>query len=91
MIVIDPRRTEMADYADIWLQIRPGTDTALFMAWLNVIIEEGLYDKEFVEQWTFGFEELKKRAAEYPPEKVAEITWIPADKIRESARMYAAQ
>jgi thiosulfate reductase / polysulfide reductase chain A len=90
VIVIDPRKTEMADYADIYLQIRPGTDTALFMAWMNVIIEENLYDREFVEQWTYGFEELKKRALEYPPEKVAEITWIPADKIRESARMYAA-
>jgi thiosulfate reductase / polysulfide reductase chain A len=90
VIVIDPRRTEMADYADIYLQIRPGTDAALFMAWLNVIIEEGLYDREFIEQWTFGFEELKKRALEYPPEKVAGITWIPADKIRESARIYAS-
>lgn len=89
-IVIDPRRTELAENADIWLQIRPGTDTALLMAWLNVIIEEGLYDKAFVDQWTFGFEQLKQRAAEYPPEKVAEITWIPADKIRESARLYAA-
>ena len=48
-----------------------------------------MYDKEFVEKWTFGFDKLKARAAEYPPEKVAEITWIPADKIRESARMYA--
>jgi len=88
-IVIDPRRTEMADCADIWLQIRPGTDTALFMAWLNVIIEERLYDRDFVEKWTSGFEELKKRALEYPPERVSEITWIPADKIRESARIYA--
>jgi thiosulfate reductase / polysulfide reductase chain A len=90
LILIDPRRIEMADYADMWLQIRPGTDTALFMAWLNVIIEEGLFDKEFVDKWTFGFAELKKRAQEYSPEKVAEITWIPADKIRESARLYAA-
>jgi thiosulfate reductase/polysulfide reductase chain A len=89
MIVIDPRRTEMADYADIWLQIRPGTDTALFMAWLDVIIKEELFDRDFIEKWTFGFEELKKRASEYPPERVAEITWIPADKIRESARLYA--
>ena len=54
MIVIDPRRTEMADFADMWLQIRPGTDAALFMAWLNVIIEEGLYDSEFIDQWTYG-------------------------------------
>lgn len=89
LIVIDPRKTEMAEMADIWLQIRPGTDAALFLAWLNVIIEENLYDNEFVDKWIFGFKELKERVKEYPPEKVAEITWIPAEKIRESARMYA--
>jgi len=88
-IVLDPRRTEIAENADIWLQLRPGTDTALFMAWINVIIEEGLYDKEFIEKWTFGFEQLKQRAMEYTPERVAGITWLPAEKIRESARMYA--
>ena len=59
------------------------------MAWINVIIEEGLYDKDFVEDWTFGFDELRARAAEYTPEKVAEITWVPPDVIRASARMYA--
>jgi thiosulfate reductase/polysulfide reductase chain A len=90
VIVIDPRRIEIVDSADVWLQIRPGTDTALFMAWLNVIIEEGLYDKDFVQQWTFGFKQLGQRATEYPPEKVAQITWISADKIRESARIFAA-
>jgi thiosulfate reductase / polysulfide reductase chain A len=89
IIVIDPRRTEMAEKADIWLQIRPGTDTAIFMAWIQVIIEENLYDQEFIDQWTYGFTELKARAAEYSPEKVAEIAWVPADKIRESARIYA--
>ena len=89
IIVIDPRQTEAAKAADIWLQIRPGTDTALFLAWINVIIEEGLYDKDFVSQWTFGFDGLKERAFEYTPEKVSEITWIPTEKIRESARMYA--
>ena len=89
LIVIDPRKTEAGRYADLWVQVRPGTDTALLMAWINVIIEEGLYDKAFVDQWTFGFDELRKRAAEYTPEKVAEITWVPADVIRESARMYA--
>jgi thiosulfate reductase/polysulfide reductase chain A len=91
MIIIDPRRIDMVDYAEMWLQIRPGTDAALFMSWINVIIEEGLCDKEFIGKWTYGFEELKKRAEEYPPEKVAEITWIPADKIRKSARMYATE
>ena len=88
VIVIDPRRTETAELADIFLQLRPGTDTALLMSILNVVIEEGLYDKEFVDKWCYGFDKVIQRAREYPPEKVAEITWIPADKIREAALLY---
>lgn len=89
LIVIDPRRTKVAEMADMWLQIRPGTDCALALGWLNVIINEGLYDKEFVEKWTFGFDKLSERVQEYPPQKVAEITGLPAQQIIESARMYA--
>ena len=89
IIVLDPRRTEVADIADFWLQLRPGTDTALLMAWINVIIDKGLYDKDFVEKWTYGFEQLKKRAEEYTPERVALITQIPEEKIIESALAYA--
>lgn len=89
IILIDPRKTLMGDHVDMWLRIRPGTDGALLMGWINVIIQEGLYNKEFVEEWTFGFEELKARAAEYTPEKVAEITWLTKEQIVESARMYA--
>ncbi len=89
IIVVDPRKTESAEMADIWLQLRPASDTALLMSMINVIIEEGLYNKEFVEKWCHGFAELRERAREYPPEKMAEVTWIPADKIRETARIYA--
>jgi thiosulfate reductase/polysulfide reductase chain A len=89
LIVIDPKETEVARNADLWLQIRPGTDAALFLAWIHVIIEEHLYDEDFVNRWTFGFDQLKQRVQKYSPERAAEITWIPADKIRESARMYA--
>ena len=89
LIVIDPRRTEVAKQADLWLQIRPGTDAALFLAWLHVIIKENLYDRDFVNNWTFGFDQLKERVAGYTPEKASDITWIPADLIRQSARMYA--
>jgi len=89
MIVIDPRQTRTSDMADIWLRPRPGTDTALAMAWLNIIINEELYDKDFVHQWTVGFDRLRSRVQEYPPQKCAEITGIPAEKIVESARMYA--
>jgi len=89
LIVIDPRKTETAEQADIWLQLRPGTDTALLMSMINVIIEEELYDKDFVNKWCHGFSALKERAREYSPEKVAEVTWISADKIKEAARLYA--
>jgi anaerobic selenocysteine-containing dehydrogenase len=90
LIVIDPRKTEVAEHAHEWLQIRPGTDTALYMAWIHTIIAEELYDKSFVAQWTHGFDDLCERATQYPPEKVAEITWLPADQIRATARMYAS-
>lgn len=89
LIVVDPRKTESAELADIWLQLRPGTDTALFMSMANVIIEEDLYDKDFVDNWCHGFPEFRERAGEYAPEKAAGITRITADKIREAARMYA--
>jgi thiosulfate reductase/polysulfide reductase chain A len=89
IIVVDPREIELVKDADMWLQIRPGTDSALLLAWMNVIIEEHLYDEDFIDKWTFGFDQLKQRVAEYTPEKVSKITWIPAEKIRESARMYA--
>ena len=90
LIVVDPRRTQLASEADLWLQIRPGTDLALALGMLNVIISEGLYEREFVERWCYGFEELRDRVRKYTPEKVAEITWIPAGDIREAARTYAA-
>lgn len=89
LIVIDPRRTTLAAMADIWLQVRPGTDLALALGMIHVIINEELYDKEFVEKWCYGFNELKQHVREYSPDKVAEITWLPADKIREAARLYA--
>lgn len=89
LIVIDPRRTPAAKESDVWLSIRPGTDGALALAWLNVIINEKLYDKEFVEKWTFGFDKLRARVQQYPPGRVAQITGIPEEKIVESARMYS--
>ena len=89
LIVIDPRQTRTTDIADIWLQPRPGTDAALALGWLNVIINEELYDKEFVSKWTYGFESLRKRVQEYPPERVAEICEVSQEKIIASARMYA--
>ncbi|MFC2047387.1 molybdopterin-dependent oxidoreductase, partial [Chloroflexota bacterium] len=89
LIVVDPRLTDYAKEADIWLQIRPGTDDALALGMINVIINENLYDKKFVDEWCFGFEELKDRVNEYPPEKVSKITWIPESDIEKAARMFA--
>jgi anaerobic selenocysteine-containing dehydrogenase len=89
MIVVDPELRETSSKADIWLQLRPGTDAALGLGFINVIISEGLYDKEFVEKWCIGFDELKARAAEYDLDTVEKITWVPKEKIREAARLYA--
>ncbi len=89
LVVIDPVYTWLASRACLWLQIRPGTDGALALGMLNVIINEELYDRQFVDKWTYGFEQLKKRVQEYPPSKVAEITWVPEEKIKEAARLFA--
>ena len=89
LIVVDPRRTELTDMADIWLQIRPGTDGALAYGMLHVIIAEQLYDAEFVSQWCTGFEELAAAVRDFTPQRVSEITWIPADDIVAAARMFA--
>ncbi len=90
-IVIDPKYSETAArLADHWLRLRPGTDAALALGWLNVIIEEELYDKNFVEQWCHGFDELKDRVKQHPPGKVAEITGVLKEQIVQTARLYAA-
>ena len=89
-IVVDPRWVDECEGADMWIRLRPGTDTALALGWLNVIINEGLYDKVFVNKWVYGFDELKKRIQEYSPEKVSEICWVPAKQVIDSARLYAS-
>jgi anaerobic selenocysteine-containing dehydrogenase len=89
LIVIDPRKIDLVTKSKKWLQVRPGTDHALALGLLNVIVQESLYDSNFVEKWTHGFEDLKKHVREYTPEKVSEITWVPPDLIRETAKLYA--
>jgi anaerobic selenocysteine-containing dehydrogenase len=89
LIVIDPRVTWLASRAEIHLQNRPGTDGAIALGMLNVIINEGLYDKEFVERWCYGFEELAERVQQYPPEKMAEIAWLRSEDLIAAARLYA--
>jgi anaerobic selenocysteine-containing dehydrogenase len=89
LIVIDPRATSYAKEADLFAQLRPGTDGALALGMLNVIIKEKLYNREFVEKWTPGFHKLSAHIDAYPPERVEQVTWVPADTIRTMARMYA--
>lgn len=89
IIVVDPRATELTRRADVWLQLRPGTDDALALSFLNVIIGEGLYDEPFVGKWTHGFTELARHVQKFTPEWAAPITWVPADKIRAAARLFA--
>jgi anaerobic selenocysteine-containing dehydrogenase len=89
VIVIDPRRTSAAAKADYWLQIRPGTDCALALAMIHIIIQEDLYDHEFVSKYCFGFERLAEHVRIFTPEWAAPITRIPAETIRTAARIYA--
>jgi len=90
LIVVDPKLTYLAGRADIWLQLRPGTDVALALGMANIIIEEGLYDREFVGKYIHGWDKYVARAKEYTPEKVQEITWIREDRLRAAARLYAS-
>ncbi|MFC1968279.1 molybdopterin-dependent oxidoreductase [Chloroflexota bacterium] len=89
LIGVDPVHTNMAATAEEWLQIVPGTDAALGLAMLNVIIAEELYDSEFVSNWTVGFEELKAHVRQSTPEWAEKITGIKAEDISRVARTYA--
>jgi len=89
LIVVDPRRIREAEMADMWLPIRPGTDVALMLGWIRLIIEEGLYDQEFVSNWTVGFDDLKAAVSDYTVERVSEITWLTPQQIADSSRLYA--
>ena len=88
LIVIDPERIPLAKKGQ-YFQIRPGTDLALALSMLNVVISEGLYDRDFIEKWTVGFDKLKEHVEQYSPERVSAITAIKANDIREIARNYA--
>ena len=89
LIVLDPRKSENAEAADLWLPLRAGTDAAMTFGWLNVIIEQELYDKDFVRDWTVGFDAFAERVREYPLDRVADITGVDAELIEAAAKMYA--
>ncbi len=89
LVVIDPRKTQMARLADLYLSFRPGTDVAVINGLMNVIISEGLADEDYVATRTEGFEEMKALVEAYTPERVEEISGIPVDGLRQAARLYA--
>ncbi len=89
VVVIDPRRISIANKAEMYLAIRPGTDGALALAMIHVMINEKLYDAEFVERWTYGFDKLVPHIQRYTPEWAEAITEVKADDIRALARLFA--
>ncbi len=88
MIVADPRRIEMAEYADVFLQLKPGTNIALLNGLMHVIIEKGLQDSSYIEERTENYEELKRLVKDYTPERVAEICGLKPEDIIEAATIY---
>ncbi len=90
-VVVNPFRVKGAEVADLFLQPRPGSDVALALGMMHVIIKEGLFDKDFVSGYTFGFNEFKKRVGAYPPERVEKLTDVDAQNIKEFARLYASR
>ncbi|MDO4291024.1 MAG: molybdopterin-dependent oxidoreductase [Eggerthellaceae bacterium] len=89
IIMVDPRYSETASKADLWLPLRPGSDAALALAMLNAIIYGGMADYDFIGQWCDGYDELMEHIAEYTPEWAAPITWLTPEQIRQAAAMYA--
>jgi formate dehydrogenase alpha subunit len=89
LIVADPRQTEMANFATHWLRQKPGTDVALFQAMAQVIIEEKLYDADFIDKRVDGFDAFAAEIRDCTPEWAETVTGVPAQAIRESARLYA--
>lgn len=90
LVVIDPKRIPLADRAEMYLRIRPGTDGALALALINVIVNEKLYDQEFIEKYTFGFDKLVPHVQKYTPEWAEGITWVRAQDIRKLAGLFAS-
>jgi len=89
LIVIDPKRIPLADRAEMYLRIRPGTDGAMALAMIHVIINEKIYDADFIEKYTCGFDTLISHVQQYTPEWAEKITWVHAHDIRKLARLFA--
>lgn len=90
IVMVDPKTTWLSARSEVHLPVRPGTDAALALAMLNVIITEDLYDHDFVDRWCYGFDEFKERVLEYSVEDMAKSTWVSEERIREAARLLAS-
>jgi anaerobic selenocysteine-containing dehydrogenase len=90
LIVVDPLKTRTAEKADLWLPLRPGTDLALALSMIHVILREKLYHEPFVTKWTTGFDELREHVQSYSPREVARLTWLSEEAIVQAARLYAS-
>ena len=89
IVVIDPKRIPLADHAEMYLRIRPGTDGAMALAMIHVIINEKIYDADFIEKYTIGFDQLVPHIQKFTPEWAEKITWVPAQEIRKLAHLFA--
>ncbi len=89
MIVVDPRRIELVDFAELWLPLRPGTNVPVFSAMAHVIVKERLYNRAFIETRTEGFEEYIQSLEKFTPEFAESVSGVPAEDIRRAARLYA--
>lgn len=89
LIVIDPRKSPLASRATLWLKPKPGTDLALALGMLRVMVEEHLFETHFVEKWTIGFPELVEHLKAHPLERISEITWVSKKEIVEATRLFA--
>lgn len=89
LIVVDPRRIEMTDFATIWLQQNPGTDVAVFQAMAHVVVKEKLYDEEFIANRTENFNDYLESLEQFTPEWAEQVSGVPAEDIRKAARIYA--
>lgn len=89
LIVVDPRRIDIAKRADLWIRLRPESDGALALGLIKVIIEEKLYDEDFVAKWIIGFDELREHVKTFTLDNVERVTWVPRQQIEKFARMYA--
>lgn len=87
LVVVDVRFHDMSKHADLAIQPRPGTDGALAMGVMREIIKNGWYGREWIDSWTYGFDELAERVEEWTPEHTAEVCWITPEEVREFARI----